>query len=122
LDISVLQSDLDLVNEMIKPKIHNKSLTKEFAEQFYKNHVNLTNDKKTDSSQILNHKLVMFDPKITNKNLTAQKLSAWLPELNPEKWWGKIPILIISSNSELPSKDLTKGILIIKEDMELKGN
>jgi hypothetical protein len=130
LDIPILQSDLDIVHDMIakenKPvrqQQPHKSLTKEFAERLYKQRANVTNTAKEEwkPNDILNHRLVVFDPAVKNKKIFAVNLSAWLPQLQPERWWGKIPIMVISPESELPLKELTKGILLLKSDMTLEG-
>lgn len=128
LDIPILQSDLDIVNDMIskeinknKPKNQYKSLTIEFANRLYKQHNEPSKTTEWKSSQILSHNLVMFDPQV-NKKTFSNKLILWLPQLQPERWWGKVPIMVISPGSELLPKELTKGILIIKSDMELEGN
>ncbi|KAG2233285.1 hypothetical protein INT48_001597 [Thamnidium elegans] len=127
-DIPVLQSDLDIVNDMIsqelnrnKPKGQYKSLTKEFAERLYKQHNELSTNKPVEwtPNQILQQKLVLFDPAV-NKKLVANQLCTWLPQLHPERWWGKVPIMVISPESELPPKELTTGILVIKSDMKLE--
>ncbi|GAA5800211.1 hypothetical protein HPULCUR_005636 [Helicostylum pulchrum] len=127
-DIPVLQSDLDIVNDMIsqelnrnKPKGQYKSLTKEFAERLYKQHNELSINKPVEwtPNQILQQKLVLFDPAV-NKKLLANQLCTWLPQLHPERWWGKVPIMVISPESELPPKELTTGILVIKSNMKLE--
>lgn len=127
-DISILQSDMDMVQDMIskeankhKPKNQYKSLTREFAERLYKQH----NEEKPTTiewkaSQILGHKLVMFDPQV-NKKAFSNTFSQYLPHLQPENWWGKVPLMVISPSSVLPSRELTQGILVVKSDMDLKG-
>lgn len=126
-DIPILQSDLDIVNDMLlkesskdKPKNQYKSLTKEFAERLYKQHNKPSKAADWEASQILGHKLVMFDPQVSKKTF-SNTLSLWLPQLQPERWWGKVPLMVISPDSELPPRELTRGILVIKSDMELKG-
>ncbi|KAI9359165.1 hypothetical protein BD770DRAFT_66172 [Pilaira anomala] len=127
-DIPILKSDLDIVNNMIlqelnknKPKSQHKSLTKEFAERLYKQYNELNTNKTVEwtPNQILQQKLVVFGPDV-NKKMFVNQLSAWLPQLNPERWWGKVPCMIISPETEYPSKDLTRGILVIKSDMKLQ--
>lgn len=129
LNIPILQSDLDIVHDMMSKELipvkkgSHKSLTKEFAEKLYKQHAaSSTAQKEIDANDILNHKLVMFDPAVKNTKSFATNLSVWLPQLQPEKWWGKIPIMIISPGSELPPQtEATKGILILKSNMKLEG-
>lgn len=127
LDIAILQSDLDLVQDMIsketdknRPKNQYKSLTKEFAERLYKQHNEQTKTTEWKASQILGHKLVMFDPQV-NKKAFSNTFIQYLPQLQPENWWGKIPLMVISPSSVLPPSELTKGILVVKSDMELEG-
>ncbi|KAI9486443.1 MAG: hypothetical protein EXX96DRAFT_42863 [Benjaminiella poitrasii] len=126
LNIPIVQSDLDVIQDMktkeqyknVKSKPY-KSLTKEFAEKLHKEYSTPTNNiwKPED---ILNQKMIMFDPLVDQTSL-ANKLSHWLPQLQPDKWWGKIPVLIISPNSEIPPKELCHDLLILKSDMILKG-
>lgn len=128
-NISILQSDLDMVNDMIakeanksKPNQQYKSLTKEFAERLYKEQSKSANSPTSEWSpkEILKKKMVLIDPSI-NRMRVAEKLSSWLPHLQPEKWWGKIPLMVISPDTEQPPQELTEGVLIITSDMELEG-
>ncbi|KAI7906923.1 uncharacterized protein BX663DRAFT_494223 [Cokeromyces recurvatus] len=125
LNIPILQSDVDIVKEMISKELNKaikskpyKSLTQEFAEKLHQKYNAYTN-KKWEPDDILKQKMIMFDP-LVNQTLIAKKLCQWLPQLQPQLWWGKIPMLIISSNSDLPPKELTKDLLIFKSNMEFE--
>ncbi|KAI8638784.1 hypothetical protein BD408DRAFT_10759 [Parasitella parasitica] len=125
-NIPVIPTDLDIVQDMINKKSDKNnpahkptSLTREFAERLYKEQTASASRLDWTENDIINQSLIMFDAPV-NKKLTASKLSEWLPKLQPQLWWGKIPMLIISSTSHQPSKELTKGMLVIKDDMELE--
>ncbi|GAN06390.1 hypothetical protein MAM1_0121d05872 [Mucor ambiguus] len=124
-NIAVLPTDLEIVQDMVKkqalklesvPKY--KSLAKEFAEKLHKEQTSTPLKRDWTEKDIANQSLIMFDPSV-NKKSTASKLSQWLPQLQPQLWWGKIPMLILASTSEQPPKELTKGMLVIRNDMEL---
>lgn len=122
-DIPVLQSDIDLVEgettrELNKHRKKYKSLSQEFAEKLYQ-HQDST-FKSYEPNDILRNKLIMFGPSV-NKLKMAEKLCLWLPQLEPQAWLGKIPLLILSSNTPLPPKEANNGVLIIHDDMDLKG-
>ncbi|KAK4518164.1 uncharacterized protein ATC70_001515 [Mucor velutinosus] len=125
-NIAVLPTDLEMVQDMVKkqslkhesvPKY--KSLTKEFAEKLHKEQTSTLSKQDWTDKDIVHQSLIMFDPSV-DKKLTASKLSQWLPQLQPQIWWGKIPMLILAHTSEQPPKELTKGILVIRNDMELQ--
>ncbi|KAI8064834.1 uncharacterized protein B0P05DRAFT_590038 [Gilbertella persicaria] len=120
LDIPILQSDLDAVQDMIqketKPTM-NKSLAKEFAEKLYQQHRQPKIE--WQSEDVLRNNMIMFGP-LVDTEVVAKKLSTWLPQLQPEKWWGKIPVLILSSQFELPAETGSKDMLILKSDMGLR--
>ncbi|OAD08536.1 hypothetical protein MUCCIDRAFT_105506 [Mucor lusitanicus CBS 277.49] len=126
-NIAVLPTDLEMVQDMVKkqsaqhaPAPKYKSLTKEFAEKLHKEQTSTPVKQDWTEGDIANQSLIMFDPSV-NKKLTASKLSQWLPQLQPQLWWGKIPLLILASTSEQPPKELTRGMLVIRSDMELQG-
>lgn len=126
-NIPVLPTDLEMVQDMVKKQFKKtesplkyKSLTKEFAEKLHKEQTTAIPKEGWTENDILNQSLIMFDASV-NKKLTASKLSQWLPQLQPQLWWGKIPLLVISSKTNQPPKELTKGMLVIKNDMELQG-
>lgn len=126
-NIPVLPTDLEMVQDMVKKQCFKhesapkyKSLTKEFAEKLYKEQAFTPSKQEWTEKDILNQSLIMFDAPV-NKKLTASKLSQWLPQLQPQLWWGKIPMLVLASTSDQPPKELTKGMLVIRNDMELQG-
>ncbi|KAL9553076.1 hypothetical protein MBANPS3_003478 [Mucor bainieri] len=125
-NIAVLPTDLEMVQDMVKkqslkhdslPKY--KSLTKEFAEKLHKEQTSTPLKQDWSENDIINQSLIMFDPSV-NKKLTASRLSQWLPQLQPQQWWGKIPLLILASASDQPPKELTRGMLVIRNDMGLQ--
>ncbi|CAO3613312.1 unnamed protein product [Mucor hiemalis] len=126
-NIPILQSNLDAVNDMItkeanknKPKSQYKSLTKEFAERLYKEQNSSTNvASEWSPKEILEKKTVLIDPSVNIKRV-AENLSSWLPHLQPEKWWGRIPVMVLSPDTEQPPQEVTKGILVITSDMKLE--
>jgi hypothetical protein len=114
LSIPVLPSDQDIVQSMLseQPK---RPLKKEFAEKLYKEH---SSEFQRDlSEKDILEGLVMFEPSV-NKKRMARRLCQWLPELQPQRWWNKIPLLVVSK--AIP-KDTTKGILCVTQDMQLPG-
>jgi hypothetical protein len=125
-NIPILQSDLDIVQSMLDKEEQQKrkpykSLTKEFAEKLYHEHSVAAAGSLT-VQDVLNHTLIMFDPSVKNKKLIASNLCQWLPQLQPQIWWNKIPMLIISPSSELPPEELTKDMIIMKSNLTLEGN
>lgn len=126
-NIAVLPTDLEMVQDMVKKQSlkhesapRYKSLTKEFAEKLHKEQTSTLSKQDWTEKDIVNQSLIMFDPSV-NEKLTAAKLSRWLPQLQPQLWWGKIPMLVLASTSKQPPKELTKGMLVITSDMELQG-
>lgn len=121
LNISILPSDMDIVqtelNKQQSSKGPKKTLAQEFADELYKqqrvNHIDWT------TTDILNNPLIQFDPSI-NKKKVAARLCKWLPYLQPDRWWNKVPLMIISPENEIPKK-LSEGIMIIYSDMKLEG-
>jgi HSP90 family molecular chaperone len=127
-NIPVLQSDLDIVQSMLdkqdqKERKPHKSLTKEFAEKLYQEHTATSKGSSASITvqDVLNHTLIMFDPNVENKKQVASNLCRWLPQLHPQLWWNKVPMLIISPNSELPPEELTPDIIIMKSNLTLEG-
>lgn len=127
-NISVLPTDLEMVQDMVKKQFNKtesplkyKSLTKEFAEKLHREQTKTIPKENWTENDILNQPLIMFDASV-NEKLTVSKLSQWVPQLQPQLWWGKIPLLVISSKTNQPPRELIKGMLIIKDDMELQGN
>ncbi|KAI8882669.1 hypothetical protein K501DRAFT_333906 [Backusella circina FSU 941] len=116
LSIPVLPSDQDTVQSMIlrQQQPQRKPLKKEFATKLYEEHSSEF-QRELNVQDILNG-LVMFEPNV-NKNKMAQQLCQWLPELQPQRWWGKIPLLIVSKS--IPA-ETAKGILCVTEDMQLQ--
>lgn len=126
-NIAVLPTDLETVQDMVKkqslkhePAPKYKSLTREFAEKLHKEQTSALSKQDWTEKDIVNQSLIMFDPSV-NKKLAAAKLSRWLPQLQPQLWWGKIPMLVLASTSDQPPKELTKGLLVIRDGMELQG-
>lgn len=124
-NVPILQSDLDVVNDMItketnksKPNQQYKSLTKEFAERLCKEQ-NKSAASEWSPKEILKKKTVLIDPSI-NRMRVAEKLSSWLPHLQPEKWWGRMPLMVLSPDTEQPPQELTQGVVVITSDMELE--
>ncbi|KAI8097612.1 uncharacterized protein BX664DRAFT_326799, partial [Halteromyces radiatus] len=127
LDVKVLPSDQNTVQDMIQQQQQQKTTHRskrsippfgqEFANAFYKEQQQ-ERPKKIEwtPSMILNEKLFMCDPSLDAQQI-ADKLVSWLPQLQPELWWGKLPTLYVSSSS-LPSDDLAKGILILNDAMD----
>lgn len=119
LGIPISQSDTETVqNEINKQnKTHksHKPLAQEFADQLYKQHS--IKNKEWATSDLLNNPLILFDTSI-QKNTSAEKLCQWLPELQPELWWNKIPLIVVSSKDKIP-KDTIKDVLVIGNDMSL---
>ncbi|CEP15058.1 hypothetical protein [Parasitella parasitica] len=127
-NIPVVPTDLDIVQDMVNkqsnrnnPPYKYKSLTREFAERLYKEQSATVSRQHWTENDVLNQSLIMFDTPV-NRKLTASRLSRWLPKLQPQLWWGKIPMLIISSTSHQPPTELTKGMLVIQDGMELEGS
>lgn len=120
LNISILQSDLEAIQNELNKKQKRapvKSLTQEFADQLYQQR-NIKSEWTTND--LLNNPLVSFDPSIKDKKSSASRLCQYLNHLKPELWWNKVPLLIISSKNDIP-KELTKDILVIRDNMGLKG-
>lgn len=121
LNISILPSDMDIVqtelNKQQSSKGPKKTLAQEFADELYKqqrvNHIDWT------TTDILNNPLIQFDPSINKKSMAA-RLCKWLPYLQPGRWWNKVPLMIISPENEIP-KNLSEGIMVIYSDMTLEG-
>lgn len=125
-NIPILQSDLDIVQSMLNKEEQQKrkpykSLTKEFAEKLYHEHATVPSASVT-VQDVLNHTLIMFDPSVKNKKQVARNICQWLPQLKPQLWWDKVPMLIISPSSELPPTELTADMIIIKSKPSLEGN
>ncbi|CAO3652970.1 unnamed protein product [Cunninghamella echinulata] len=135
-NIMILQSDQEAVQSMIQQQQqqHYKksttrsplSLGEEFKKALYhdeeiKNRKNINNDTfQWTKERILNEKLCMYDPNIKDLNHFTNQLIKWLPHLQPEKWWGKIPTLFLSSSMKMdPDLIKQKDILILYEDMNL---
>ncbi|KAL0083620.1 hypothetical protein J3Q64DRAFT_1138542 [Phycomyces blakesleeanus] len=121
LGIPIKSSDMDTVRSMVSQssgtraaRMH-KSLKQEFAEALYKGHDTSFRREWTPKT-VLENRLLMMGPSV-DKNKMAERLCEILPQLKPEIWWGKIPVLIVSPESSLPVT-LTKGMLILTSDMQ----
>ncbi|KAI9020021.1 hypothetical protein CLU79DRAFT_888444 [Phycomyces nitens] len=120
LDISIKTCDIDTVRSMVsqsngtRPARMQRSLKQEFAEALYKGQDAYRNQ--WTPQTVLENRLLMMGPSV-DKNKMAERLCEFLPQLKPEIWWGKIPVLIVSPESSLPVT-LTKGMLILTSDMQ----
>ncbi|KAI9300537.1 hypothetical protein BJ944DRAFT_291627 [Cunninghamella echinulata] len=132
-NIMILQSDQEAVQSMVQQQYKKPTTTRppltlreEFKKALYhdeeiKNRKNINNDNiQWTKERVLNEKLCMYDPNIKDLNHFANQLIKWLPHLQPEKWWGKIPTLFLSSSMKKdPDLIKQKDILILYEDMDL---
>ncbi|SAL99847.1 hypothetical protein [Absidia glauca] len=125
LDISILPSDRDAVQAMIRQQTTQtpqrkppRSLQQEFADALYKDHQQQQQQQQVTGGMILDQPLFMCDPKL-NRQHVADRMAQWLPQLHPELWWGRLPTLYLSSSTRL-EEDRTKGILILHDDMTLE--
>ncbi|OBZ89556.1 hypothetical protein A0J61_02384 [Choanephora cucurbitarum] len=118
-----MQTDLEAVQDMIqketKPCSPNKSLTKEFAEKLHKDYQQMSPDDTWHLNDILRNRMIMFGPSV-DKIKVAQNLCLWLPQLQPQKWWNKIPILVLSPKTEKPSKEASSGMIVFSSDMTME--
>ncbi|KAG2225752.1 hypothetical protein INT45_011420 [Circinella minor] len=138
LDIDVVPSDLQAVQDMITKKEqemtshHNRrkgvlSLREEFARALHKQSTTMatmtTGETTTKISwspgHILGNKLLTFGPDI-DKNKVVKQWCGYMSKLEPERWWGIMPALVVSSQKDAQSLSSSKqgrGILIFSSDM-----
>lgn len=131
-DIQVPASDIDAVRQMLakqqatakKKNKPAKSLTQEFAEALHKHYYYHTGPSIQKTSwtpdEILQNRLLMFGPTV-NRDDWALRLSHWLPHLEPGKWWGILPTLVLPSHSDEIPSELARGMLVLTGDMQLPG-
>ncbi|KAI8983136.1 hypothetical protein BDB01DRAFT_792659 [Pilobolus umbonatus] len=117
-DIPVLQSDKDLVQDMLQKEnrktVPVKSVKKDFADKLHKQFTS-TRPHQWTANDIMNNPLIMFDADV-NKADMIHKLTTWIPELEPNKWWGKIPVLVLSSPVD---NELCRGMIVLDPRMDL---
>ncbi|KAI7886014.1 hypothetical protein K492DRAFT_203562 [Lichtheimia hyalospora FSU 10163] len=129
LDINVATSDEQAVHQMISKVMASsntqrssyKSLREEFVRALYKQHQQQPPSpqvKHWTTRDIFNNRHLMFAPSV-DKKLMATRLAQWLNELHPERWWGQLPVLVLSATASL-SPDRTKGILVLTSEMNLE--
>ncbi|KAI7856806.1 hypothetical protein BDC45DRAFT_566870 [Circinella umbellata] len=138
LDIDVVPSDIQAVQDMITKKEqetashHNKRkggliLREEFARALHKQSTTMatmtTGETTTKISwspeRILSNKLLIFGPDI-DKNKVVKQWCDYMSKLEPERWWGIMPALVVSSQKDAQSLSSSKqgrGILIFSSDM-----
>ncbi|KAI8378614.1 hypothetical protein BD560DRAFT_488045 [Blakeslea trispora] len=123
LDIPIMQTDLEAVQDMIRKEnksfAANKSLTREFAKKLYKDYQQTSYDHAWQLHDILGNKMIMFGPSV-DKTKVAQHLCDWLPQLQPQKWWNKIPVLVLPPDIEKPSIEASKGMIVFDSGMTLE--
>ncbi|KAI9266514.1 hypothetical protein BDA99DRAFT_24026 [Phascolomyces articulosus] len=134
LDIDVAPSDIQAVQDMIQkkeqettPHRHRRgrlSLREEFARALHKQSSTITKDTSTTSSpwtpnRILGNKSLIFGPQI-DKSMVAKQWCEFMSKLEPERWWGIMPALVVSSENDaqnLSSSEQGRGILVFSSDM-----
>ncbi|KAG0168784.1 hypothetical protein DFQ28_001933 [Apophysomyces sp. BC1034] len=121
--IDIMQSDIEAVDAMnVPPPTSHKrpSLQQEFADALYRQH----EESRVAATEwtpalVLRNPLLSFDQTV-DKAKMARQLSQWLPQLRPKRWWGKIPVVVVSADTLplQPPDNLTEGILILTADMQ----
>lgn len=129
LEIAVQDSDVESVQQMVMQEYKKQqmrrgqqqqrpqSLTEQFARALYR-----------QSSQRVNHewtaddilRTAIFAPQVVDKRSVAERWSKWLSGLQPESWFGKLPVCFIATSTNVP-KEATKGVLVFTPDMTFQG-
>ena len=141
LDIDVVPSDLQAVQDMITKKerelsVNNNrrkgghSLREEFARALHKQSTTMatmtaeeTTKTPWSAERLLGNKLLTFGPHI-DKNRVAKQWCEYMSTLEPERWWGIMPVLVVPSQKDAQSLSSSKqgrGILIFSSDMGYSG-
>ncbi|KAI8146262.1 hypothetical protein BJV82DRAFT_576552 [Fennellomyces sp. T-0311] len=117
LDIQVAPSDREAVKTMTtKSPSRRSDLTKEFARAFHRQ----AQEKPIEWSPdlILRNKLLTFGPSVDRQEI-AIRWCDFMAELEPERWWGILPALVVTRKdaTSLASSERGRGILVFTSDM-----
>ncbi|KAI9282184.1 hypothetical protein BY458DRAFT_552409 [Sporodiniella umbellata] len=100
------------------PPVSAKLPGQEFADQLYQEHAFLINQAWTPKD-FLNNPWVLFDEQVP-KDSSAQTLCHWLPYLQPERWWNKVPLIVVSDQNK-SLQQTSNEVLIIPYNSSLEG-
>ncbi|KAI7872374.1 hypothetical protein BDF14DRAFT_1752740 [Spinellus fusiger] len=120
-NIPITPTDMQIVEgQMPQPKKstpeqHYLSLKQQFANALYTTHSTKAVSERTHQS-ILENRLLVIDPSL-DKYKIAEQLSVHLPQLEPQHWWGRLPVMIVKSSADLSDLS-THGILVFTSDMQ----
>ncbi|KAJ2960713.1 hypothetical protein NQZ79_g3908 [Umbelopsis isabellina] len=132
--IQVMPSDIDATQSMIdtlnkessvakRNRIAPPSLTQIFADELYRSHkMDSASSKPEQIMSIADNELFFFPPKMSerSKAIMVKKLEKALPVLHPDRWWRKIPLVVVEDIADIDEID-TSGILVFAPNMSIEG-
>ncbi|KAI9469313.1 hypothetical protein BDB00DRAFT_934472 [Zychaea mexicana] len=135
LDIDVATSDMQAVQDMTQKQaaaneataMHKKrgGLREEFARALHKQHTMAGTAAAAarrlpwSPNLILGNRLLTFGPRV-DKHAVAQQWTGCMAKLEPERWWGILPVLVVATQEDgqrLAHSERGRGILIFSSDM-----
>lgn len=126
-DIDAIQSMIDTLNkESSAAKRHRApplSLTQVFADELYRSqNMDSASIRLEQSISIADNELFFFSPKMNEKSkaIMVEKLQKALPMLHPNRWWRKIPVVVVEDIADIDEID-TAGILAFAPNMSIEG-
>ncbi|KAG2176236.1 hypothetical protein INT43_005470 [Umbelopsis isabellina] len=131
--IQVMPSDIDAIQSMIdtlnkesaaakRGRAPPLSLTQVFADELYRSHnMDPASIMPEQTTSIADNELLFFPPKMSEKSkaIMVEKLQKALPLLRPNRWWRKIPIVIVDDIADIDEID-TAGILVFAPNMSIE--
>lgn len=128
-DVDAAQNMIDILSEQRSASSYSRkpmpSLTQIFADELYQSPIarHVTSIDKSDSKMGLeNNELLYFQPHmgIKTKETMKKKLELALPNLQPSRWWRKVPLLCVEDENEVCDIDVS-GILVFTAKMTAQG-
>ncbi|KAI8073892.1 hypothetical protein BC940DRAFT_289451 [Gongronella butleri] len=132
LAVPIQPSDRQAVRDTVahlRQRLHRhpaRSLQQQFADALYQEHhrhyQNANHNENTwTPTAILRQPLLMCHPDV-DQDRVATQFAQWLPHLEPARWWGILPTLIVPEHDYHRASDntSTKGILVLHDAMTEK--
>ncbi|ORZ01785.1 hypothetical protein BCR43DRAFT_487509 [Syncephalastrum racemosum] len=119
LKIPVDPADRATVQGMIKKQARktqqrpSKSISDELMEALRERGVST---KSITVDQVLANPLLMMHPKVNQLDY-ATRLHRCIPALQPERWWRKVPIIVVPEQLHTTIEKEGRGIIVFSEDM-----
>jgi hypothetical protein len=127
-DIDVTQNMIDTLNKQSSMSKRNRApqptLAQVFADELYRTSaMGFTSSEPKQSMLIEDNELFFFPPKMSEKSKASmvETLQKSLPILHPNRWWRKIPVIVVEDMADIDEID-TSGILVLASSMSIKGN